>query len=154
MSQHAADRIIDQVVAQLQATGLKVFVDPVASLTEADMPCVRLRNFEDEVDSPLFDGERWFETHAMSFDAFCCDMVSSSGLRAAIGTLRHDVELALRGTQEAAKLGGLLTRPLMRPSAQLDIDSDTLQKPVGGWSIRFVVTYGLHTDAPSKVEKE
>lgn len=153
MSQHAADRIIDQVIAQLQAAGLTVFVDPVGPLTDDDMPCVRISDVEDELISSI-PGVPFFETHSLSFEAFCCAMVGSSGLRAAIGKMRHDVEFALLGSPTARKLGGLITRDIKRLSAKLQIDGDTLQKPVGGWSIRFECTYGLHTDAPSKVEKE
>lgn len=153
MSQHVADRILAAVVAQLAAAGLTVFVEPHGQIVESDMPCIRLRGIEDEVISS--DGfDPVFETHELTFDAFCCDMAGTSGLRAAVGDLRTAVEVALLGTADARKLGGLLTRGIKRLSAAIDIDSDTLQKPVGGWSIRFVCTYGLHSDAPWKVEKE
>ena len=94
------------------------------------------------------------ETHRLSFEVFACDMAGIAGLRPAAGLRRTEVELALVGSQSARQLGGLLTRGLRRTDASYKVDAESLQKPVGGWSIKFDCLYGLRSDQPGRTEKE
>lgn len=157
MSTHVADRIMAALETQLATvTGIgsaHVFMQPLVTLTEADLPALIVEDFEDAVVSEVgfFPVE---ERHELSFTVFVCQMVGSTGFRTALGTLHHDTEMALVGSLAARTLDGLLTRGLIRGNARYDVDADTLQKPVGGWRIPFRCTYFLRSDEPGKVEKE
>lgn len=157
MSTHVADRIMDALESRLATVpgigSARVFMQPLATLTEADLPALIVEEFEDVVVSEVgfFPVE---ERHELSFSVFVCHMLAKSGFRAALGTLHHDTELALVGSLSARTLNGLLTRGLVRGNARFDVDADSLQKPVGGWRIPFRCTYFLRSDEPGKVEKE
>lgn len=153
MTQHVAGRILDTVASQLTTAGKTVLREPYLQITDDTLPACIIRNVKDEfVESVGFFPVE--ETRRLSFDVWGCDMASASGLRGAIDSLRYDIEMALLGTETAAKLGGLLTRGLRKADAVLEIDGESPQKPVGGWSITFSCIYGLRTNAPNKVEKE
>lgn len=157
MSTHVADRIMAALETQLATvTGIgatHVFMQPLVTLVDTDLPALIVEDFEDTVVSEVgfFPVE---ERHELSFSVFVCNMVSKSGFRASLGTLHHDTEMALVGSVAARTLNGLLTRGLIRGNARYEVDADTLQKPVGGWRIPFRCTYFLSSDAPGKVEKE
>lgn len=157
MSQHVADRILAALEAQLATVAAigpgRVFFRPLASINEADMPCVIVDEIEDDVvaEAGYFPVE---EQHALRFTVFVCQMVGAAGFRGAIATLHHDVELALVGSAAARSLGGLLTTGLKRPQAVYAVDAESLQKPVGGWRLSFTCTYFLRSDQPGNTEKE
>lgn len=157
MTQHVADRILAALETQLSSVpaigSTHVFLQPLATLTEDDLPALIVDGVEDEVT----DRTGFFpvdEKHELRFTVFACDMLGRAGFRAAVGALRHDTEVATVGSLNARTLGGLLTRGLQRGDAVYDVDADSLQKPVGGWRIPFRCTYFLSSDAPGKVEKE
>lgn len=157
MSTHVADRIMDALESQLATVAgigsAHVFLQPLVTLVDTDLPALIVEDFEDTVTSEVgfFPVE---ERHELSFTVFVCQMVGSAGFRAALGTLHHDTEMALVGSLAARTLNGLLTRGLIRGNASYEVDSDSLQKPVGGWRIPFRCTYFLRSDEPGKVEKE
>lgn len=156
MTQHVADRILAALEAQLATVaGVsgRVFFQPLHTLTEADLPALVVEDISDEVavESGFFPVD---EVHHLSFVVFACQMTGSSGFRAALGELHHDTESALVSSVEARTLGGLLTRGLVRGNADYAVDSESLQKPVGGWRIPFKCIYHLRSDQPGKVEKE
>jgi hypothetical protein len=155
MTQHVADRILAALEAQLAtvASVVTVSLQPLHALGEASLPAIIVDEIEDEVESR--DG--FFpviEKHRLRFTVFPCLMASSSSFKSAVGQLHHDAEKALVGTVAARTLGGLLTMGLQRGNAVYSVDSESLQKPVGGWRIPFECTYYLRSDEPGKVEKE
>lgn len=153
MTQHVAGRILDTVASQLTTAGKTVLREPHVQISDDNLPACIIRNIKDEVLSEVgfFPIE---QTRKLSFEIFACDMASTSGLRSSVDGLRYDVELALLGSETAKKLNGLLTRGLSSGEALIDIDSESLQKPVGGWVITFECVYGLRSNAPDQVEKE
>jgi len=156
MTQHVADRILAALEAQLATVpGVsgRVFFQPMHSLAETDLPALVVEDISDEVvaESGFFPVE---ETHHLSFVVFACLMTGTTGFRSAVGELHHDTESALVGSVGARTLGGLLTRGLVRGNADYVVDTESLQKPVGGWRIPFKCIYHLRSDQPGKVEKE
>ena len=156
MTQHVADRILAALEAQLATVpGVsgRVFFQPMHSLAETDLPALIVEDISDEVvaESGFFPVE---ETHHLSFHVFACLMTGTAGFRAAVGELHHDTESALVGSIASRTLGGLLTRGLVRGGADYVVDTESLQKPVGGWRIPFKCIYHLRSDQPGKVEKE
>lgn len=157
MTQHVADRILAALETQLATvSGIgasHVFFQPLTTLTDPDLPALIVEGIEDEVveRTGFFPVD---EKHEMRFSVFACDLTGRSGFRSAIGTLRHDTELATVGSLTARTLNGLLTRGLQRGDAVYDVDAESLQKPVGGWRIPFRCTYFLSSDRPGNVEKE
>lgn len=156
MTQHVADRILAAVEAQLATVPSlagRVFLPPLQSIEEANLPAAIIDDIEDEVVGEIgfFPVE---EQHELRFTVFICQMVSAAGFRAALAVLHHDIEVALVGTLASRSLGGLLTKGLRRGQAVYVVDAESLQKPVGGWRIPFVCTYFLRSDQPGNVEKE
>jgi hypothetical protein len=153
MTQHVAGRILDTIASLLTTAGKTVLREPFVQITDDNLPACIIRNIKDEVMEAVgfFPVE---QTRLLTFEIFACDMASTSGLRSSVDALRYDVEVALLGSETAKKLNGLLTRGLSGGEAVIDVDSESLQKPVGGWSITFECVYGLRTNAPGQVEKE
>ena len=83
----------------------------------------------------------------LSFTLFGC-VAATTGFQAVAGTLRTDIEKALLATLNDIRLGGLCRPGLSRPSAAFRVEADTLEKPVGGWVLKFTCVYQLKTDAP------
>lgn len=157
MTQHVADRILTALETQLATvTGIgasHVFFQPLTTLTDPDLPALIVDDIVDEVveRTGFFPVD---EKHEMRFSVFACDLISRASFRSQIGTLRHDTELATVGTVAARTLNSLLTRGLQRGDAAYEVDSESLQKPVGGWRIPYKCTYFLSSDRPGNVEKE
>jgi hypothetical protein len=145
MSQHAASHIIDAVEARL-ATIAPVSVLPLHLIPIEDLPAIVIADIEDETVEQLGPGPL-SERHVVSFEVFGV-VATGSGFGVTAGELRTQIELALLGTANDVRLGGLCRPGLRREGASFRVDSESLQKPVGGWSMKFQCAYQLKTDAP------
>ena len=84
MSTHVADRIMAALETQLATvTGIgasHVFMQPLVTLVDTDLPALIVEDFEDAVISEVgfFPVE---ERHELSFSVFVCNMVGKSTFR-------------------------------------------------------------------------
>lgn len=145
MSQHVASQILAAIESRLAAVA-PVYLLPVHAVALADLPGIFVESVEDETDEQLGRGPMQ-ERHTLSFELFGC-VAATSGFSALAGTLRAEIEKALLGTQNDIRLGGLCRPGLSRPAATFRVDADSLEKPVGGWVLKFTCVYQLKTDAP------
>lgn len=145
MSQHVSSQILAALESRL-ASVAPVYLLPVHAVALADLPGIFVEAVEDETDEQLGRGPVQ-ERHTLSFDLFGC-VAATTGFQAVAGTLRTAIEKALLGSINDIRLGGLCRPGLSRPSASFRVDTDTLEKPVGGWVLKFTCVYQLKTDAP------
>lgn len=142
---HVADQILAAVESRLAPVGTVHFL-PYHAVPVEDLPAIFVEDVEDETAEELGPGPKT-ERHRISFTVFGC-VAAVSGFRGAAGTLRSQIEAALLGAINDVRLGGLARPGLSRPSADFRVDAETLQKPVGGWALKFNCAYQLKTDAP------
>ena len=145
MTQHVASQILAALESRL-ASVAPVYLLPVHAVALADLPGIFVEAVEDETDEQLGRGPLQ-ERHTLSFSLFGC-VAATTGFQAVAGTLRTDIEKALLATLNDIRLGGLCRPGLSRPSAAFRVETDTLEKPVGGWVLKFTCVYQLKTDAP------
>lgn len=145
MSQHVASKIIAAVETRLSAIA-PVSVLPLHLIPLEDLPAIVIEDIEDETLEQLGPGPL-NERHAVSFEVFGV-VATGSGFGVTAGELRTQIEQALLGTTNDVRLGGLCRPGLRREGASFRVDSESLQKPVGGWSMKFQCAYQLKTDAP------
>lgn len=155
---HAADRILAAVLANLAAVpGIQTAsLKPLYLLEETDLPALVIDDVEDEVTAADgFDG--YFpvsQSRRLNFVVQVCAMSGSQTFLADVADLHEKAAIALVGSELAVKLGGLLTRGLTIHGGSMFTDSESLQKPVGGWRISVSCTYNLSSESPGKTEKE
>ena len=145
MSQHVASQIIAAVETRLAAVA-SVHIVPLFAVPLENLPAILIEDIEDETTQALGPGPVQ-EIHRLSFEIFGC-IAAVSGFQTTAGTLRTDIEKALLAATNDVRLDGLCRPGLSRISAVFRHDAESLQKPVGGWSMKFVCTYQLKTDAP------
>ncbi len=142
---HVAGQILAAVESRLSALAT-VHVIPTHMIDLATLPAIILEEIEDETEKTLGDGPV-DEIHRLRFTAFAC-IATGSGFQTAANTLRTQIERALLATESDTRLGGLCRPGLTRESALWRVDSESLQKPVGGWALRFACVYHLNTGSP------
>lgn len=145
MSQHVSGQIIAAIESKLSSVA-SVHLLPVHAVELSSLPAIFVESIEDETLESLGPGPIQ-ERHALSFDLFGC-IAATSGFQVTAGALRADIEKALLAAINDVRLGGLCRPGLSRPQAVFRVDSESLEKPVGGWVLRFSCVYQLKTDAP------
>ena len=150
-----ADRILALVKSQLATVAgiTGVHLQPLHLLTADQLPALIIDDIKDEIveETGFFPVS---QTHRLAFTVVLCQMVSAASFSSALGTLHEATKLALVGTAAAVNLGGVLTRGLAVKGSDLFTDSESLEKPVGGWRISVVCTYNTRSDQPGHTEKE
>ena len=144
--EHVAEQIIAAVETKLALVGT-VHRVPIDTVDISGLPAIFLSEIEDETVQEIGRGPL-AETHKMQFEVFGA-VVATSGFSAAAGVLRANIEKALMEDSADLTLSGLCRPGLRRPVAAFRVDSEALQKPVGGWALRFVCQYQLNTAAPA-----
>lgn len=145
MSQHVASQILAAVESRLSAIA-PVYIVPLSSIPIDNLPAIVIENIEDETVSQIGRGPL-AEKHQLRFEVFGA-VVATGGFQVFAGQLRTGIEQALLGTPSAIVLDGLSRPGLKRTAADFRHDAESLQKPVGGWSMKFECVYQLSTDAP------
>lgn len=145
MSQHVASQIIAAIESKL-ASVASVHLLPVHAVQLSALPGIFIESIEDETVEALGPGPIQ-ERHVLSFELFGC-IAATSGFQVTAGTLRADIEKALLTAINDVRLGGLCRPGLSRPSAVFRVDAESLEKPVGGWVLKYNCVYQLKTDAP------
>ena len=148
MSAHVSSQIISAVVSRLSAVAT-VHVVPLHSVPIETLPAIVIENIEDETVEALGPGPV-SERHGMSFEVFGL-VAATSGMVVTAGGLRTEIEKALMSSKANITLDGLAKPGIRRASAYFRHDSESLQKPVGGWSMKFNCVYHIKTDAPDTV---
>jgi hypothetical protein len=95
-----------------------------------------------------------YQTHRLEMIVRICMMNTEATFDSALATLHESVVTALTGSVSAITLGNTLTRGIRIDGEELFADSETLQKPVGGWAIAVSCIYNTRSDQPGKFEKE
>lgn len=151
----AVDQILAAIEAQLAgiAGSSGVHRKPFALLDESDLDCVIIDEIEDELISATGYWPRT-EKRALRCDVVPLVMGTRADCLTTLGTLHLEVEARLFGSLDAARLGGLITKPINNPSRVFLADSETLQKPVCAWRIRLEITYHTRSDLPGYIDKE
>jgi len=145
MSQHVASQIIAAVEARL-APVASVAIMPLYAIPLEILPAIVIENIEDETLQQIGPGPM-HETHRLIFEVFGCS-AATTGFHTVAGVLRTDIEKALLAASNDIRLGGLCRPGLKRSAALFRYDAESLQKPVGGWAMKFECVYQLKTDAP------
>lgn len=148
MSEHVSSLIISSIADRLSAIA-PVHIMPLHSVPIETLPAIVIENIEDVTVEALGVGPV-SERHIMNFEIFGVTF-SGDGIVLASGSMRTEIEKALMGNKDNITLDGLARPGIRRESAYFRHDSESLQKPVGGWSMKFNCVYHIKTDAPDTV---
>ena len=146
---HLASRLLAEVVARLSVIAPVNFT-ALHSVSISDQPTILIEDIADETVDQMEEFEGPInETHELRFSVFALGTKTTPlALIEEAGELRQSIELSLLGTDAGRRLSGLCRSGLTRSSAELRIDSESLQRPVGGWLMRFSCRYATNTGAP------
>ena len=155
MATHVADRILAALKSRMASvTGVTTAqLLPLHMLDASLLPAVIIDPVRDTVteSTGVFPV---YQTHKLEMVVRVCIMATESAFDAALGTLHEAVAKALTGSVSAITLGNVLTRGLRIDGEELFADSESLQKPVGGWAIAVSCIYNTRSDQPGNFEKE
>lgn len=146
MAAHVASQIIAAVGSRL-ASVADVYYVPLAAVPIDNLPAIIVQDIDDETAQALGKGPVQ-EQHRLSFELFGVVAHAESGFQTEAGELRASIELALMAAADDISLDGLCKPGLRRIGAEFRVDAESLQKPVGGWAMKFNCVYSLKTDAP------
>ena len=155
MATHVADRILAALKSRMASvsgvTGAHLL--PLHALDISQLPAIVIEQARDIVteSTGVFPV---YQTHRLEMTVRLCIMATESTFDAALGTLHESVSKALTGSAAAITLGNILTRGLRIEGEELFSDSESLQKPVGGWDISVSCIYNTRSDQPGNFEKE
>lgn len=155
MTQHVADRILDALKSRLALTmgASGVHRVPLHMIDYSQLPVVIIDQIRDSVTESI-GVFPVYQTHRMEMIVRICIFATEQNFDAALGSLHESVSRALTGSADAITLGGILTRGLRIDGEELFVDSESLQKPVGGWGISVSCIYNTRSDQPGNFEKE
>jgi hypothetical protein len=145
---HAASLILAEVAKRL-ADIHPVYVSPPPTIPVDALPAIFLEDISDEVVESLDFGGPLQERRALRFAVFGCIASTSALLMIAdAGYLCASIEATLLANEDARTLGGLCRPGLNRLATTFRNDSESLQRPVGGWSLQFECQYHSNTGTP------
>ncbi len=155
MATHVADRILSTLKSRMASVSgiVGAHLLPLHLLDASLLPAVIIDQVRDTVTEST-GAFPIYQTHRMEMTVRLCIMATESTFDAALGTLHEAVSKALTGTASAITLGNVLTRGLRIDGEELFADSESLQKPVGGWAIAVSCIYNTRSDQPGNFEKE
>ena len=155
MATHVADRILAALKSRLALTmgASGVHLVPLHMIDYSQLPVVIIDEIRDSVteSTGVFPV---YQTHRMEMTVRICIIATEPTFDAALGTLHEAVSKALTGSAAAITLGSILTRGLRIDGEEFFSDSESLQKPVGGWDISVSCIYNTRSDQPGNFEKE
>jgi hypothetical protein len=155
MATHVADRILSTLKSRMASvsgiTGAHLL--PLHMLDISLLPAIVIDQVRDTVteSTGVFPV---YQTHKLQITVKLCIMATESSFDASLGTLHEATAKALTGSVSAITLGSVLTRGLRIDGEELFADSESLQKPVGGWAIEVSCIYNTRSDQPGNFEKE
>jgi hypothetical protein len=145
---HKASLILAEVARRL-ADIHPVYVSPPPTIPVDALPAILLDDISDEVVESLDFGGPIQERRALRFYVFGCIASTSALLMIAeSGDLCARIEALLFADEDARILGGLCRPGLNRLATVFRNDSESLQRPVGGWSLQIECQYHSNTGTP------
>lgn len=155
MASHVSDRILASLKSRLAAvSGVSgAYLLPLHMIGIDQLPAIVIDQVRDSVteSTGMFPV---YQTHRMDLVVKLCIGATEASFDAALGPLHEALARALTGSVAAITLGNTLTRGLKIDGEELFADSESLQKPVGGWAVAVSCIYNTRSDQPGNFEKE